>query len=109
MTSVKVIEGAAVPPSPARVNPSAAPPLRIGVVQHAWSPAGLTEWLDAAIDAAAGRGARIVFLPEVTLSRYPADAPPTGVASELAEELETGPTMAFARAAAVRNGVYVHT
>jgi N-carbamoylputrescine amidase len=82
--------------------------LRIGVVQHAWSPEGLLEWLDAAVDAAAARGARIVFLPELTLARYPADTLPTGPAEDLAEELDSGPTVAFARAAARRNGVYVH-
>jgi N-carbamoylputrescine amidase len=82
--------------------------LRIGVVQHAWAPEGLLDWLDAAVDAAAEHGARIVFLPEVTLVRYPADTVPTGPANELAEELETGPTVAFARAAARRNQVHVH-
>ncbi|HEX3336233.1 MAG TPA: nitrilase-related carbon-nitrogen hydrolase, partial [Jatrophihabitans sp.] len=107
-TDIRVIEAPAPPPSPARVHPSDAAPLRIGVVQHAWSTAGLTEWLAAAVDAAADRAARIVFLPEITLSRYPADTVPTGVASELAEDLETGPTIAFAREAARRNEVYVH-
>jgi N-carbamoylputrescine amidase len=108
MPNVRVIEGAPVPPSPARVRESDRPPLRIGVVQHAWTPEGLLEWLDAAVDAAAERGARIVFLPEVTLVRYPADTVPTGPANELAEDLDTGPTVAFARAAAQRNDVYVH-
>jgi N-carbamoylputrescine amidase len=110
MPDVRVLEGpASPPPSPARVNPSDAPPLRIGVVQHAWAADGLTDWLDAAVDAAAARGARIVFLPEVTLSRYPADTRPNGSASDAAEDLESGPTVAFARAAARRNGVHVHT
>jgi N-carbamoylputrescine amidase len=90
------------------VRPARRPPLRIGVVQHAWAPEGLAEWLDEAVDAAAARGARIVFLPEVTLLRYPADTLPTGRAAELAEDLESGPTVGFARAAARRNGVYVH-
>jgi N-carbamoylputrescine amidase len=44
----------------------------------------------------------------VTLWRYPADSLPVGVASDLAEDLETGPTLALARAAAVANQVYVH-
>jgi len=110
VTSIRVIEGpAAPPPSWARVHHSDEPPLRIGVVQHEWRPEGLLDWLDAAVDAAAERGARIVFLPEVTLLRYPADVPPEGVPSELAEDLESGPTVAFARAAAARNDVYVHT
>jgi N-carbamoylputrescine amidase len=106
---IRVIEAPELPPSPARVHASGAEPLRIGVVQHAWSASGLTEWLDAAVDAATARGARIVFLPEVTLSRYPADTLPNGPASDLAEDLETGPTITFAREAARRNGVHVHT
>jgi N-carbamoylputrescine amidase len=105
---VRVIEAPPPPPSPARVRPTDAPPLRIGVVQHRWSPDGLLEWLDDAVDAAAARGARIVFLPEVTLLRYPADMLPTGRASELAEDLDGGPTLAFARAAAKRNGIHLH-
>ncbi|HVU93549.1 MAG TPA: nitrilase-related carbon-nitrogen hydrolase [Jatrophihabitans sp.] len=110
MTSIRVIEGpAAPPPSWARVTPSDEPPLRIGVVQHQWQPEGLVEWLDAAVDRAAERGARIVFLPEVTLLRYPADVLPEDVPSALAEDLEDGPTVTFARAAAARNDVYVHT
>jgi N-carbamoylputrescine amidase len=110
VTSIRVIEGpAAPPPSLARVHDSTEPPLRIGVVQHAWSPEGLVDWLHEAVTAAAERGARIVFLPEVTLLRYPADVLPSGVAAELAEDLETGPTVTFARDAAKRNDVYVHT
>jgi N-carbamoylputrescine amidase len=106
---VRVIEGPAQPPpSPARVRESGRPPLRVAVVQHAWSPDGLVDWLDDAIDAAAARGARIAFLPEVTLSRYPADTVPAGTPSELAEDLHTGPTLALARKAAQRNGIYVH-
>jgi N-carbamoylputrescine amidase len=92
----------------ARVREPDQPPLRIGIVQHAWAADGVSEWLDQAIDAAAARGARIVFLPEVTLSRYPADTLPTGRASDLAEDLETGPTVALARKAAQRNQLYVH-
>jgi len=108
VADIRVIEGPPPPPSPARVNPSDRPPLRIGVVQHAWSTDGLAEWLDEAIDAAATSGARIVFLPEVTLSRYPADTLPIGRAGDLAEELDTGPTLALARKAAQRNGIHVH-
>jgi N-carbamoylputrescine amidase len=68
----------------------------------------MTAWLDAAIDAAAASGASIVFLPEITLSRYPADTLPNGTASELAEDLESGPTFAFAARAARRAGILVH-
>ncbi|MFF1635557.1 nitrilase-related carbon-nitrogen hydrolase [Leifsonia sp. NPDC058248] len=85
-------------------------PLRIGVVQHAWQPDtdALTAELSAAVAAAAAEGAQIVFLPELTLSRYPADTVPNGRADELAEDLETGPTRRWAAEAAAANDVYVH-
>jgi N-carbamoylputrescine amidase len=107
---IRVIEAAPPPESPARVHAPQSKPLRIGVVQHAWMPdrGALLAWLHAAVDAAAQHGARIVFLPEVTLSRYPADTLPDGDGSALAEELDTGPTLTFAREAAKRNDVYVH-
>jgi N-carbamoylputrescine amidase len=93
------------------VRPSTGAALRVGVVQHAWQPdaASLRAWLDEAVDTAAQHGARVVFLPEVTLLRYPADTLPDGDASATAEDLDTGPTYDFARAAAIRNEVYVHT
>lgn len=106
---IRAIEGPPIPlPSLARVHEPDSPPLRIGVVQHRWVADGLAEWLAEAVAAAARRGARIVFLPEVTLSRYPADTMPVGVASDLAEDLESGPTLALARAAARENDVHVH-
>lgn len=106
---VRVIEAPPPPPSPARVHEPATAPVRIGVVQHAWATSGLTEWLAEAVDAAARRGAEVVFLPEVTLSRYPADTLPTGRASDTAEDLETGPTVEFAQSAAKSSDVFVHT
>jgi N-carbamoylputrescine amidase len=112
MTSnIRVIHAVGVPESLARVKNPATSPLRVGVVQHRWDPdaAALVAWLDDAVDAAARAGARIVFLPEITLSRYPADTIPTGVASDEAEDLEGGPTLAFAKRTARRSGVYVHT
>ncbi len=108
MPDVRVIEAPPPPPSPARVRDPERAPLRVAVVQHAWAPAGLEAWLDEALDAAAAGGARIVFLPELTLSRYPADTLPEGRAAEAAEDLATGPTVAFARAAAARTGAHVH-
>ncbi|MEO9139016.1 MAG: nitrilase-related carbon-nitrogen hydrolase [Jatrophihabitans sp.] len=108
MADIRVIEAPPPPVSWARVHEPDAPPLRIGVVQHAWSPESLTDWLHAAVDAAAEHGARIVFLPELTLSRYPADSLPEGLAVDGAEELESGPTVVFAREAARRNNVHVH-
>jgi N-carbamoylputrescine amidase len=109
--TVRVIAAGGVLPSPARVAEPTEPPLRIALVQHRWSSDSnaLIGWLDAAVDAAAAAGARIVFLPEITLSRYPADTIPTGVASDAAEDLASGPTVAFARRAAQRAGIFVHT
>jgi N-carbamoylputrescine amidase len=108
---IRVIQPTSTFPSLARVNEPTEAPLRVGVIQHEWltEADALVAWLDAAVDAAAAAGAKIVFLPELTLSRYPADEIPTGVASDLAEELLTGKTLHFATAAAKRTGVYIHT
>ncbi|MCU1421092.1 MAG: Hydrolase, partial [Microbacteriaceae bacterium] len=85
-------------------------PLRIGVVQHTWQPdrEALEAELSEAVALAASDGARIVFLPELTLSRYPADIIPSGRADELAEDLESGPTRRWAAEAAAANDVFVH-
>lgn len=79
-------------------------------MQHAWTAdaVALAAWLSDAIATAAEQGAKVVFLPEVTLSRYPADTLPTGDASAAAEDLETGPTLALARAAAVAHEIFMH-
>lgn len=97
-------------PSLALVDREPAAPLRVALVQHAWDPdaEALHSWLDAAVDAAADAGAQIVFLPEITLSRYPADTIPAGPGDSLAEDLASGATLAFAAAAAGRTGIHVH-
>lgn len=97
-------------PSLARSQPSHRAPLRVALVQHAWQPdaAALAAHLDAAIGQAAAAGAQAVFLPELTLMRYPADVRATGTAADGAEDLDTGPTLTFAREAARRHGVAVH-
>lgn len=96
--------------SPARVREPERNELRVGLVQHRWrsSREELVRVLDDAIGAAASAGARIVFLPELTLSQYPAFQEPKGVPSEMAEAVEGGPTRDFAASAAARHGVYVH-
>ncbi|MBW6437350.1 hypothetical protein KZ829_26800 [Actinoplanes hulinensis] len=96
--------------SPARVDEPARPPLRVGLVQHRWREDGaeLRRVLADGIATAAGSGARVVFLPELTLSRYPAFEEPTGRPADLAEDLETGPTAAFAAAMATGHGIFVH-
>jgi N-carbamoylputrescine amidase len=97
-------------PSPLRVAPPERPPVRVGLVQMRWhaDPAEHLAELDEGIRLAAEAGAVAVFLPELTLRRYPGDRRATGVAKNDAEDLHTGPTVAFASAAARRHGVFVH-
>ncbi len=107
------------PASPARTSPSGRPALRVGVVQHRWQTdkAAVEAELDEGIGRAAHLGAAVVFLPELTLSRYPADTRPhndpaegpgRSRPSDIAEDLLTGPTFKFASDAARRHGVSVH-
>jgi N-carbamoylputrescine amidase len=85
-------------------------PLRVGIVQHRWhgDPAATEAELEEGIGRAAAHGATVVFLPELTLSRYPADTLPDYTPSSIAEDLEDGRTLAFARRAAAAHGVCVH-
>lgn len=96
--------------SPARVQPSARPQLVVGLVQTRWHAEASehAEVLADGIASAVAEGAEIVFLPELTLLRYPADTRPAGRAAELAEDLEGGPTFRFAAEAARTHGVVVH-
>ncbi|MBT2512833.1 nitrilase-related carbon-nitrogen hydrolase [Arthrobacter sp. ISL-30] len=104
------------PASLARTAPSSRPPLRVGLVQHRWhaDSAVLEAELTEGIERAAKLGASVVFLPELTLSRYPADTRPAndpsdGIRpSDIAEDLLNGPTFAFAANAARTYGVTVH-
>lgn len=93
-----------------RTTASHRPPLRVGLVQHRWRDDAdeLRKVLRAGIDHAADEGATAVFLPEITLLRYPADQPAAGQADALAEELLDGPTFALAADAATAHGIFVH-
>ena len=104
VTTAKALE------SPARVQASDRPALTVGLVQMHWHSDHETHEsnLRSGIEAAANAGADIVFLPELTLSRYPADTPPAGAPDATAEILLDGPTHRFARHAAADFGVYVH-
>lgn len=99
------------PPSPARTRPPSRLPLRMGAVQERWhpDPEEHREALATGIRTAAAQGAKIVCLQELTLSPYFAissDGPrAAGVAPE---DLETGPTVSFAREQASEAGVHVH-
>lgn len=100
-----------VPSSPARVHPPARGTVRVGAVQQRWHPdpdehrSALTE----GIRLAAGAGASLVCLQELTLSAYfavdPRGAAATGVEPEA---LPGGPTHTFAVEAATTHGVHVH-
>ncbi|ROO85148.1 N-carbamoylputrescine amidase [Actinocorallia herbida] len=96
--------------SPARVAPPERGVLTVGLVQTRWhaDPAEHARTLLDGIATAASAGAEAVFLPELTLSRYPADTRPSGDATASAEDLETGPTRSFAAKAAAEHGVFVH-
>lgn len=96
------------PESPARCSRSRRPALRVGLVQHRWAADALEERLTEAIGVAAGHGATAVFLPELTLSRYPAAARGGPDAWRGSEHLDSGPTYAFASRAAKQHGVLVH-
>lgn len=101
---------AEIPESPARVDEPARAPLTVGVVQTRWhaDPDEHQAVLFDGIRTAAAAGAQVVCLSELTLSRYPADTRPEGNAAATAEDLEGGPTYAFAAKAAADTGVVVH-
>jgi N-carbamoylputrescine amidase len=99
------------PPSLARVEEPTRPPLRVGLVQHRWHPdpdehrAALAE----GVRLAAGEGARLVCLQELTLSPYfaiTADGPRAAGAEP--ESVPDGPTGAFVAQLASEHGVHVH-
>jgi N-carbamoylputrescine amidase len=97
----RVITALEPPPSPARVHAPSREPFLLGLVQQRWHP-DRAEHEAALLDgirAAAARGASLVGLQELTLSRYLDGAPP--------EDLERGPTFTFAAAAARQTGVHV--
>lgn len=104
-----IVLTADAPESLTRTTPSDRPPLRVGLVQHHWREdrAELCRVLDDAVAQAAQAGARIVFLPELTLYRYPGDSPALSPPVAEAEELHNGPTFAFAAQAAQANKVFV--
>lgn len=97
-------------PSPCPLKDRDAREVTIGLVQCRWYPdpdqhkARLRE----GVALAAGAGAAVVFLPELTLSRYPADSRPSGPADDSAETLEGGATHAFAAELAREFDLLVH-
>ena len=99
------------PPSPARTRAPDRGILRVGLVQDRWHPdaAEHRASLSAGVRAAAGQGAELVCLQELTLHRYFA-VDPDGLEAALllAESVEDGPTRELASALAAETGACVH-
>ena len=84
--------------------------IKVAAVQlsHNVDSAAHTATVIGAIEIAVEAGAQIIFLPELTLSKYPADALPTGRPSQNAEQLESGPTFSLISQQAKKYGVVIH-
>ncbi len=99
-----------VPVSPAREVPSTRPPLRVAAVQTSWHSSSDHHMavLEEGVALAASVGARIVCLPELTLSPYFAavGAGPQAI-DAVPESLPDGPTLAFTRRVAMQHSMYV--
>jgi N-carbamoylputrescine amidase len=112
VSAIEVIAATGTPPrSPARVAPPERGTFRIGAVQQRWhrDAAEHERALAEGIRLAAGHGAQLVCLQELTLSPYFAvDADPSPRALARAEAIPDGPTTAFARRMAAETGAYVH-
>ena len=111
MEEIRLIRAEQPPESPARTRSPTRPPFRIGAVQHRWhpDPAEHEAALAEGIRIAAGEGAKLVCLQELTLSRYFAVDPggPEAAGAE-PEELPGGPTFRFAARLAAETGAHVH-
>jgi N-carbamoylputrescine amidase len=111
MEELQLIASLVPPVSPARKRLPQRAPFRIAAVQHRWHPdPGEHEAaLRAGIELAAGEGAQLVCLQELTLSRYFATDPAGPRAAGIEpEELPGGATYRFAARAAADTGVHVH-
>jgi N-carbamoylputrescine amidase len=108
----RVITATGAPPTSwARVVEPTREPLRLGVVQHRFTPDPdlHRERVAEGIRLAVGEGATVVCLPELTLSPYFATTPGGPEAAGTApERLHDGPTLAFAAAMARETGAFVH-
>ncbi|MFJ3384710.1 MULTISPECIES: nitrilase-related carbon-nitrogen hydrolase [unclassified Curtobacterium] len=101
------------PPVPSPLHEDTGTPrrtTRVALVQVRWlaDPVAHRAQLAEGIAAAAANGAAAVFLPELTLLRYPGDTPASGVPKDRAESIEDGPTITFAREQARAHGILVH-
>jgi N-carbamoylputrescine amidase len=111
MQEIRLIAAPAPPSSPARKRPPRRATFRIAAVQERWhpDPAEHRDALEAGIVLAAGEGAQLVCLQELTLSRYFAVDPAGPAAGGVEpEDLPGGPTHSFAAGVATATGVHVH-
>jgi len=98
------------PPALSRVRASERATITVAALQFRWledADAHKAQIADG-VKKAKESGAQIVFLPELTLSRYPADVCPTAVPDQTAEPLETGETFSFLSGLAQDHGIFVH-
>jgi N-carbamoylputrescine amidase len=111
MEEIRLIVATEPPESPARTRPPTRPPFRIGAVQQHWHRDSDEHEaaLAAGIKLAAGEGAQLVCLQELTLSSYFAVDPagPTAAGAE-PEDLPGGPTHRFVAQMASETGIHIH-
>ena len=96
--------------SPARKREPERAVVRVAAVQVSWRDDENEHRanLELGIRTAHEAGAQVVFLPELTLSRYPADVCPTGIPSDTAEPLLGGETFRFVSTLARELGIFIH-
>ena len=108
---MKLLTAFDIPDSPARVHAPEREQMRVGLVQHRWHPDRNEHQraLAEGVNIAAGEGARLVCLQELTLYPYFAiteDGP--GATGVEPEPLPGGPTHEFAAKLAAETQAYVH-
>ena len=111
MDEFELVMSEGVLPSPMRAQRADARVVRVGAVQHAWvdDAAVMAARVRAGVSMAAGAGAEIVFLQELTLSPYFCSRPDVDDALDrFGEDLEAGPTVSLLRALALEFGVAMH-
>src|SRR4051794_20961068 len=94
-----IVANLSPPDSPARTRPRERAPLRVAAVQQGFDPdpAAHRRSLADGVRRAAAHGAELICLQELTLSPYFAITPDgPAAAGAHPEELESGPTRAFA-------------
>jgi N-carbamoylputrescine amidase len=111
MEEIRVIQVTGPSASPARTRSPRRTPFRVAALQQRWhpDPERHAAALEAGVALAAQRGAQLVCLQELTLSRYFAVDPagPRAVGVE-PEQLPGGATFAFAARMAAEHAINVH-